>query len=184
MRESDDELAVLVARTGNREAFGELARRHQAAVRSTLTRLTRNSAVADDLAQETFIRAYLRISQYVTGQSFRAWLGGIAYREFLQDLRRQKTSQRHLDQISREHPVEFPGASPELIDLDRALESLRIEERTAVVLCHACGMSHSEISKAMGAPLGTVKSWVNRGRSKLEEALEVRGNSKIDESKT
>ncbi len=67
MRESDDELAVLVARTGNREAFGELARRHQAAVRSTLTRLTRNSAVADDLAQETFIRAYLRIGQYVTG---------------------------------------------------------------------------------------------------------------------
>jgi RNA polymerase sigma-70 factor (ECF subfamily) len=168
---SDDELARLVASAGDRRAFGVLTQRHHAAVRSTLMRLTRNPAIADDLAQETFIRAFLRIDQYTVGRSFRAWLGGIAYREFLKDRRKQMRAVQHARQHNDDPARDVASFNPERIDLDRALATLRPEERTAVILCYASGMSHAEVSEAMAAPLGTVKSWVNRGRDKLKTAL-------------
>jgi RNA polymerase sigma-70 factor (ECF subfamily) len=183
MQESDDELVLQVIQERSRGAFGELTRRHQASVRSTLTRLTRNPALADDLAQETFIRGFLRIDQYRIGESFRAWLGGIAYREFLKDLRKQKTSSRHLSRLSNEHLDEPLRTSPDTIDLDRALVALGSEERTAVVLCYAGGMSHSEISVAMDAPLGTVKSWVKRGKTKLEKRMSSDVSKEVDGAK-
>jgi RNA polymerase sigma-70 factor (ECF subfamily) len=57
------------------------------------------------------------------------------------------------------------------LDLDRALAALGAEERAAVLLCYAAGMSHSQVAEAMAAPLGTVKSWIVRGRAKLKERL-------------
>ena len=182
MDESDDELVVQVMRTRSREAYGELVRRHQAALRSTLVRLTKDPMVADDLAQDTLIRAYQRIDQYVLGKSFRAWLGGIAYHEFLKTMRRWRASQRNLDRLAAElnDSCESQNANPDTIDLDRALKKLRIEERTAIVLSYGFGMSHAEVSRAMEAPVGTVKSWVNRGSAKVRESLEINSDSNID----
>ncbi|XOV85708.1 MAG: sigma factor [bacterium] len=70
---------------GSHQAFTVLISRHQGAVRASLNHLTRDPSLAEDLAQETFIRAYRRISQYQIGRSFRAWIGGIAYYEFLKE---------------------------------------------------------------------------------------------------
>jgi len=180
---SDDELVVMVKQTGNRDAFGELVRRHQATVRSTLVRLTKDPPLADDLAQDAFIRAYDRIEQYKVGRSFRSWLGGIAYNEYLQGLRRIRTSRRHLESLASglDDSSEFTNVESVAIDLDRALENLRVEERTAVVLSYGFGMSHAEISSVMKAPVGTVKSWVNRGKDKVRGRLEDYSSSRTNE---
>ncbi len=183
MEGSDDELVLQVKHTGNRDAFGELVQRHQGAVRSTLVRLTKDPHAADDLAQDTFIRAFDRINQYAPGKSFRAWLGGIAYNEHLQRLRKQSTSQRHLQSLAvgQEETSVSPHANSVAVDLDRALEKLRSEERNAVVLSYGFGMSHAEISNVMQAPLGTVKSWVNRGKDKLRGSLESYSSAAIND---
>jgi RNA polymerase sigma-70 factor (ECF subfamily) len=180
---SDDELVLQVKRTGSRDAFGELVLRHQGAVRSTLMRLTKNPHATDDLAQDTFVRAFDRINQYVLGKSFRAWLGGIAYNEHLQRLRKQGTSRRHLQNLAveREDAGVSAHANSVAVDLDQALEKLRSEERNAVVLSYGFGMSHVEIASVMHAPLGTVKSWVNRGKDKLRGSLESYSSAKTND---
>jgi RNA polymerase sigma-70 factor (ECF subfamily) len=180
MDDDDDELVLQVKRTGSRDAFGELVHRHQAAVRSTLVRLTKDPVSADDLAQDTFVRAYERIGQYVMGRSFRAWLGGIAFNEHLQRLRKQRSSRQHLLRLAVE--TDNVDASPDTdsvsLDLDKALVKLRVEERNAVLLSYGFGMSHAEISNVMDAPLGTVKSWLNRGKDKLRGSLEAYSGSR------
>ncbi len=101
----------------------------------------------------------------------RSWFCGIAYRQFLMAARQDRARRRTLERFSEippETPIGEPGAA---LDLDRALSVLNGDERTAVLLCYAAGMSHAEAAEAMGAPLGTVKSWVNRGRDKLRERL-------------
>jgi RNA polymerase sigma-70 factor (ECF subfamily) len=86
--------------------------------------------------------------------------------------RRDRAVQRMLDRAGQDgsDPAQ-PAATGAALDLDRALAALNDDERTAVLLCYAGGMSHAEAAEAMGAPLGTVKSWVNRGREKLKERL-------------
>ena len=166
---SDDELVVLVKSLGDQVSFDVLVHRHQASIRSALRRLTNDSETADDLAQETFVRAFTRIDQYQIGRSFRAWVGGIAYREFLQY---QRTNKRQLQDAL------FTTDTPDThidesigIDLDRALQALRPDERTAIILNSAIGMSHDEIATTMSKPLGTVKSLIGRGRRKLKTLL-------------
>ena len=166
---SDEELAAVVAATGDPRAYGELVRRHQPLLRSMMARMSRDSALGDDLAQDAFIKAFEKIGSYSGAGSFKSWLCRIAYTEFLQHARKGRADQRMKDgygaQIDTFEPARDSAAS---VDLDRGLSVLREEERVAVVLCYACGMSHSEAAEATGMPLGTIKSHVNRGRDKLK----------------
>jgi len=170
---SDEELVALVIATQDRNAFGELVRRHQSLVRSMLARMCGNRALADDLAQDAFIRAFTKIAGYSGKGSFKSWLCSIAYREFLMARRKREAADRALERLTSEQVEDSakPRDAGSIVDLDRALKALSEEERSAVVLCYACGMSHSEAAETLGAPLGTVKSWVNRGRDKLKERL-------------
>lgn len=171
---SDEELAAVVAATGDHRAFGELVRRHQSLVRGMLARMSRNSALADDLAQDAFIKAFEKIGSFSGSGSFKSWLCRIAYTEFLQSARRTRAQDRMLDRyktgLEESEPARDSGAS---VDLDRGLATLREEERIAVVLCYACGLSHGEAAEATGMPLGTVKSHVNRGKAKLKTFFEA-----------
>jgi len=170
---SDSELAGLVI-AGDKRAFGALVTRHQIAVRGVLMRLCRNASLADDLAQDTFIKAYDKIADYSRTGSFKGWLCRIAYTEFLMHARRRKAQDRTLDRLKAEPEDEHVPAGPAgaRIDLDRALATLGEEERNCVILCYAGGMSHSEAADATGLPLGTVKSHVNRGRARLKAWFE------------
>ena len=108
------------------------------------------------------------------GASFRSWLYAIAWREFLQGARREKSRARLSDAIaaeSEEEPAEGIGAFS--LDLQRALASLDELERAAVLLCDAVGLSHGEASVTLGAPLGSVKTYVVRARQKLRAFLEA-----------
>ena len=90
MTPSDGELIAMVIAGKDQRAFSSLVTRYQSAVRAVLMRLCRNAALADDLAQETFIKAYNKISAYSGAGSFKAWLCRIAYNEFLMSARKRK----------------------------------------------------------------------------------------------
>ncbi|MEQ8403509.1 MAG: RNA polymerase sigma factor [Oceanicaulis sp.] len=173
MDASDSELASLVM-AGDQRAFGALVSRHQQAVRGVLMRLCRNSALADDLAQDAFIKAYDKIAGYSGIGSFKGWLCRIAYTEFLMHARKRKAQDRTLERLKAEPEADHVPAGPAgaRVDLDRALATLGEEERTCVILCYAGGMSHSEAAETTGLPLGTVKSHVNRGRARLKAWFE------------
>ncbi len=171
----DDEL-VAAARRGSDAAFSRLVERHQGAVRGFLRRACSNPALADDLAQEAFMTAWMNLRSFDGRSSFRSWLCGVAYRKCLTERRSSLRSKQRdtiwADQRAGEG-VEKP-AEEDRLALQSAMESLPLEQRAAVALCLAADFSHGEAAQALGAPLGTVKSHVARGRAKLLQVLELR----------
>jgi RNA polymerase sigma factor (sigma-70 family) len=152
------------AMLGDQAAFGQLVSRHQAGIRALSRRLARSVADGDDIAQAAFLTAWRRRATW-RGGSFRAWVCMIAYREFLHS-RRRPSVDAEVEELTGD-----PGATGERLDLVRAMAALDDNERAAVALCLGSGLSHAEAALAIGAPLGTVKSWVLRGRAKLQKAL-------------
>jgi RNA polymerase sigma-70 factor (ECF subfamily) len=170
--ESDDAALVSRIREGSERAFNLLIDRHQQAVRGFLRRLLASAADADDIAQETFLAVWEGAGQYRGGSSVRSWLCAIAWRKAKSAQRSWfRRRARETDwQAEGAGPVD--GASPEdRLAVRKALMALPIEQRAAVALCLAEGFSHAEAAEALGAPLGTVKSHVARGRARLLEVL-------------
>lgn len=169
---SDEDLIVHVLASEDMNAYGDLIERYQDRVRRTLLRLTAGDrSFADDLAQDTFIRAYDKLSTYRGPGSFGPWLSRIATTMFLQSVRRQGTNRTALAELALEDVPSARQPVAETLDLDKALATLNADERTIVVLCYGEGMSHSEAAAATGLPLGTVKSHANRGREKMKRML-------------
>ena len=167
----DSELVLRVQALDDRVAYGELVRRHQGALRAFLWRLTGNADVADDLAQEALIKGYDGIATFRGQAAFRSWLFAIAYRGFLRERRKEARYARAVN-ASAEAAAPPPAADPNtMLDLQRLLLTLRVEERAALLLCDACGLSHSEAAAAMALPLGTLKTYVHRARGKMRAAL-------------
>jgi RNA polymerase sigma-70 factor (ECF subfamily) len=156
------------AASGDAAAFGALVRQHQSSVRGFLRRLTKgNHALADDLAQETFLEAYRKIAQFQGQGSFTGWLYAIAWSRFLMENRKRK-----LEPLDDMDERVAPSIDPAIkLDLEKAMALLRAPERAALTLCFALGMPHEEAAAAMGVPLGTLKSHVARGREKLKNLL-------------
>jgi RNA polymerase sigma-70 factor (ECF subfamily) len=167
--------ADLIARVLSREdhnAFGELVRRYQSPVRGFLTRMTRGDAhLADDLAQETFLKAWQKLPTFGGGSRFSTWLFGIAFNEFRMARRRRKELALDAENLPEEPAT---AANPQLrLDLTEALRRLNSNERAAVLLCCQNGLSHEEAAEALDCPLGTVKTNVLRGREKLRKWLAI-----------
>ena len=172
MELTDANLVARVLVDDDQYAFGELVRRHQSAVRGLLRQLTRTDvALADDLAQQTFLRAYKNIRSFRGEARFSTWLYRIAYNCFREDARRRKELVGiDEEQIQRQQDpqVADPGLRH---DLMRALNLLPLNERSAVLLCCQNGLSHDEAARVLDIPLGTVKTNVLRGREKLKRML-------------
>lgn len=154
---------------------------HQGAVRAFLMRLCRNGALADDLAQETFISAFQSLATYKQTGSFSSWLFGIAYRGFLQHKRREKraievNSQFHL--LSASDQDYYEQLAPLQRDLEQALMSLDPSQAAAISLNISIGFSHAEVADIMNIPLGTVKSHINRGLASLRETMHYQSEDK------
>ena len=172
---SDTELISRVLVGDDRRAFGALVARHQSAVRGLLRRLTGGDlAQADDLAQETFLRAFRGLRGYRGGAKFSSWLYRIACNVFFSR-----------DRGSREAPVEPPSLEaglpeqallPDMLleryDLERALATLKPRERAALVLTYANELTHEEAAVILDCPLGTLKTHVARAKEKLRLRLE------------
>ena len=166
-----DEALVAAAQAGSSDAFSRLVERHQQALRAFLRRACGNWAQADDLAQETFLAAWSRIGRLKAGASVRAWLCGIGYNKHLSAVR--SGARDRIREASYEADRETPrGAdAADRMALEAAMGDLPVEPRACVALCLAADFSHAEASEALGLPLGTVKSHVARGRSRLLQAL-------------
>jgi RNA polymerase sigma-70 factor (ECF subfamily) len=158
---------------GNKDAFDPLVRKYQSPIRRFFLNLTMgDSSLSDDLAQETFIKAYLQIKSFQGLSGFSTWLFRIAYNVFYDSVRAQRRqNETSLDEVDRCHSVDN-DFSAEKSDLYDALRKLRHEERTAILLCYMEGMSHSQAAKVMKCPLGTLKSYVAAGKTKLAHHLQ------------
>jgi RNA polymerase sigma-70 factor (ECF subfamily) len=164
----------LIARTlaaDDRAAFGELVQRHQSAVRQFLRHLTRHdAALADDLAQETFVQAYRSLARFRGAASFSTWLLGIAHNHWRNAWRRQR---EHVEFIEDSPAVELRTENLGDLrhDLALALRELSREEQLAIHLHYHQGQSHAEIAGLAGWPLGTVKTHLARAKDKLRQHL-------------
>jgi RNA polymerase sigma-70 factor (ECF subfamily) len=166
---SDTDRLAQAAAKGDVGAFAELVRIHQGKLRAFLRRMSRGDhALADDLAQDTFLEAYRKMGQFRAEGSFAAWLFQIGYSRYLMHARKHK-----LEPL--EEPLESLRQSETALhaklDLETALAKLVPARRAALTLCFSQGYSHEEAAKIMGVPLGTLKSHVLRGREEIQTML-------------
>jgi RNA polymerase sigma-70 factor (ECF subfamily) len=167
---------VVLAMNGDAGAYGELVRRRQIAIRNLLRRLTRDRALADDLAQQTFVQGWKSIGQLKSPAAFGAWLRKLAVNGWGQHVRRMK----HEVALDEESHFDAPiPAVAERMDLDAALGRLPLDVRVCIVLAYSEGMSHAEISEAASIALGTVKSHIARGTIRLREFLHAYGDHHV-----
>jgi RNA polymerase sigma-70 factor (ECF subfamily) len=153
---------------GDKSAFDKLTCKYQSPIRRFFLNLTMGDGpLSDDLAQETFIKAYLNINAFRGISGFSTWLYRIAYNVFYDSVRTQK---HYADineyEIDSQHQTlnEF---SAEKMDIYKAISMLRKEEQTAVLLFYMEDKTHPEIAKIMNCPLGTVKTYILKGKEKL-----------------
>ena len=164
-----EEFLVSLARSGDREAFAEIVRRRQSPVRNLMRRFCNDSALADDLAQQVFLKMWLNLRKLRQAGAFPAWLRRLAVNVWLHDLRKQDALRGASEVSGREAGrSDTPGIG---MDLDRALATLPGRQRMCVVLSYHEGLSHGEIAETTGLPLGTVKSHIRGGAQRLQELL-------------
>jgi RNA polymerase sigma-70 factor (ECF subfamily) len=161
---------------GDRRAFDELVARHEDRLFALALRMTGNRADALDATQDAFVAAFRRAGSFRGDAAFGTWLYRIGINA-AQDLLRKRGREHAepLDEPSGSQP-EAPDRVDETIvarvDVGRALASLPEEYREAVVMHDLGGVPYEEIAQLTGAPMGTVKSRISRGRRRLAELLE------------
>jgi RNA polymerase sigma-70 factor (ECF subfamily) len=153
---------------------------------SAAFRLTRNAADAEDLVQETFLRAYRGFHQFQEGTNLKAWLYRILMNTFINTYRKKQREPRTISEDEVEDWYLFsrmadeglePSAETSVIeslpdeDVQQALQSLPEQFRAAVLLADVEGFSYKEIAEITGVPIGTVMSRLHRGRKALEKRL-------------
>jgi RNA polymerase sigma-70 factor (ECF subfamily) len=168
----DEAALVRAARDGDREAFMRLVRRHQAGVRAFARGLVANPALAEDVAQEAFLRAWRGLPGLRGEAAFTTWLYTIARRAALDEVRRPAPATVPIDQAAA--VADQRAADPVLRrDLEQALATLEVAQREAFLLVVVLGLSYQEVGGMVGCPAGTVASRVFRARARLASALRV-----------
>ena len=160
-RDDDDLELCGRAATGDQRAFAEQVARHERPLRSFLARMA-SPHVADDIAQEAFLKAWRAASSYDGRARFSTWLTRIAWRCLIDEVRRTRSPS---EQSNAEPSADGEGAA-EVADM---LARLAPNERAALVLCDGHGWSHSEAAELLQMPLGTLKTVVARAKSKCRE---------------
>lgn len=164
---------------GDTAAYDELMQRYARSVYKVTYAMMRSHADADDMAQETFIRAFRSIDRYDATWRFYTWLRRIAVNVCLNELKRRNRFRLvPLPQSDGDaESVDVPDPNPTAVDstlrrdLDAALLKLPDDQRTVFVLRVNEEMSYNEISELLGIPVGTVMSRLNRARTRLRELL-------------
>lgn len=179
---ADISLVTQVAVLGNRRAFDKLVVKYQSPVRRFFLHQTGgDSQLSDDLAQDTFIKAYTNIRQFRGTAQFSTWLMRIAYNVFY-DYKRKKAplnlpegESSLTDSVGKSLLSEGFREAPLKMDIHAALAILKQEERTCITLQLIDGYPIDEIAKIMDMPQGTVKSHLSRGKEKLANYLKENG---------
>lgn len=166
----DTLLVSKVILLGDRKAFNQLVETYQSPVRRFFFNLTGgDEELSKDLAQDTFVKAWLNIGSFRSISTFSTWLYRIAYNTFYDYIRNRKLS-AELDVETLGDVLPAGSQDKDLgIDFTRALLLLRADERTVVLLFYMEDKSVETIAGIMSIPLGTVKSHLSRGKKKLTE---------------
>jgi len=169
---SDIVLVAQVAVSGNKRAFDELVHRYQSSVRRFFLNQTMgDEQLSDDLAQDTFIKAYTNITSFRGMASFKTWLMRIAYNVFY-DYTRSHRATEDVDVV----PQRSGGENSSLqMDIYAALALLKPDERTCITLQLIDGYDITGIAKITQLKEGTVKSHLSRGKEKLANYLRKNG---------
>lgn len=175
--EAGEKELVVRAQTGDRNAFNELVILHARGVMNVIFRMCGDEQVAEDAAQETFIRAWSHLGSFRPEASLKSWLYRIALNAATDMLRREK---RILPGDVDDFQLTDPEPGPEGVYLQeeratlvqRAVSSLPDASRAVLVLKAYEGLSYHEIANALDIPLGTVMSRLNYARRLLKEKLQ------------
>lgn len=186
---ASDQQIVVWAQDGTETAFRELVRRYQRPVFSLIYRMVRDREIAEDLAQETFVKVLNAIDSYRPEHKFSSWIFKIANNAAIDHLRRREPDLLSLngapDAVSPERQeatalqVRDHGESPldelearELgSHIETAIARLRPEYRACIMLRHVEGRPYEEIAAILDLPLGTVKTYIHRARAELRDML-------------
>lgn len=146
---------------------------HLPAMRAFAISLTRNSATADDMVQDTLVKAWTNIDKFVVGTNMRAWLFTILRNTYYSSRRKSKREVADVDGVLTDALAEKPAhdGHMQMVDFRKALDQLKDEQREALLLIGASGFSYEEAAEMCGVAVGTVKSRVNRARAQLAELL-------------
>jgi RNA polymerase sigma-70 factor (ECF subfamily) len=164
------------AQLGDRNAFGELVCRYYPGVVQVVYRLCGDTGLAEDMAQETFLRAWINLPSFHPQSSLRNWLYRIGVNAALDVLRRRP--EESLEDEAAEM-ISDQAASPEtaliekerVAQLQKAMQSLPEAARSVLVLREYGGLSYQEIASVLDVPIGTVMSRLNYARNRLRELL-------------
>ena len=184
-----DQEIVAQAREGREAAYRELIRRYERPVFSLILRMVRDRQLAEDLSQETFIKALNAIGSYRPEFKFSSWIFKIANNAAIDHLRRREVDTLSLDgapNATSQDDIqatalqvgdkgETPLAELEARELgtaiERAIGQLRPEYRSCILLRHVEGLAYEEIAQLLDLPLGTVKTYIHRARHELRGML-------------
>jgi len=184
-----DQEVVALAKAGKEAAYRELLRRYERPVFSLIFRMVRDRSLAEDLAQETFVKVLNALGSYRPEYKFSSWIFKIANNAAIDQLRRRELDTlsldgspeaRTADEIEAtalqatdraESPLEELESRETGAAIERAIGRLRPEYRTCILLRHVEGRSYEEIAEVMDLPLGTVKTYIHRARLELREYL-------------
>ena len=172
---NDIALVTQVAVFHNKRAFDQLVRKYQSSVRRFfLNQTLGDEQLSDDLAQETFIKAYVNITKFRGLSSFSTWLMRIAYNVFYDNVRARKQTE-DIDSLAAMRQTSSTGDSNLKMDIYAALDLLKPDERTCITLQLIDGYPIEQISKITGIPDNTVKSHLRRGKEKMTVYLKDNG---------
>ncbi|HZE75799.1 MAG TPA: sigma-70 family RNA polymerase sigma factor [Gemmatimonadales bacterium] len=184
-----DQDIVALARAGEEPAYRELIRRYERPIFSLLYRMVRDRELAEDLAQETFVKALNAIESYRPEFKFSSWIFKIANNAAIDHLRRRELDTLSLEgsphaetpdaieatalQIGarQESPLDAVEARELGGQIEAAIARLRPEYRSCILLRHVEGRAYEEIAEILSLPLGTVKTYIHRARNELRQAL-------------
>jgi RNA polymerase sigma-70 factor, ECF subfamily len=188
LQATDPDLIAL-ARKGSEKAYRELLGRYQRPVFSLVYRMVRDRELAEDIAQETFVKVFNHLGSYNPKYKFSSWIFKIASNLAIDHLRKKEPETISLDgsrnaqtaeqmeatritvESRDENPEEFVMAKELGAEIEVAIGELRPEYRTAVLLRHVEGRPYEEIAEIMDIPLGTVKTYIHRARTELKVSL-------------
>jgi RNA polymerase sigma-70 factor (ECF subfamily) len=170
---------VVQALAGSQSAFEQIVVRYQRPVISLIARMTGDRSLAEDLAQETFVKAFRNLAAFDTTRRLSSWLFRIAHNTVIDAMRRSSPPPESIEAKPHE-PAAPPGPDPvERRELGRALEAalgeLRSDQRAAIVLRYEHGLAFNEIGAVLGIPEVTARSHVHRARKELARLLTASG---------
>jgi RNA polymerase sigma-70 factor (ECF subfamily) len=172
-----DEWLVMRCLEGDQSAFDRLMERYRDRVFSLAFRMLGDASWAEDLTQEAFLRAYTRLGLYDPSQPFATWLLCLTARLCLNALRDRRVEHERLERVAKAMPP-VPTIEEQIYErerrrtLQRLLMRLPSEQRAALLLHYTEGLPIKEVAQQLGVPVGTVKTWLHRGREQLRRWIE------------